>query len=187
MKKIILTTITACALVASAFASTVTFQGQTAQLTAAQAKIGQNVPKMTLVAPNWRNVTVGGTSSQTQVIATVLSLNTPVCTKETTYLNRLAKKYPNVRFVVVSKDLPFELSRFARSKGIRYIQLASNFRDATFAKYFGVAIASTQWQNLNARAFFVVNTSGDLIYKQVVNEVTKQPNYQALISALKKA
>jgi thioredoxin-dependent peroxiredoxin len=39
---------------------------------------------------------------------------------------------------------------------------------------------------LLTRAVFIVDANGDLQYKQIVNEITNEPNYDEVLEALKK-
>ena len=51
---------------------------------------------------------------------------------------------------------------------------------------FGVLIAEGALKGLLARAVFVVDTVGKVAYKQLVPEITQEPNYDEVIEALKK-
>lgn len=42
-------------------------------------------------------------------------------------------------------------------------------------------------KGLSARAIFVVDRSGTITYKEIVSEVTDEPNYEAALEAIKEA
>ena len=133
-----------------------------------------------LVKPDLKSVSIGGASGKVQVIATVVSLNTPVCDKETMKLNTLAKHYPDTQFFVVSKDLPFELAKFTSDYKVKNVDLVSSFRNGAFSRYYGTLIDNTLLEGLDARAVFVIDAKGYLVYRQVVKEITDLPDFNKL-------
>jgi thiol peroxidase len=42
-------------------------------------------------------------------------------------------------------------------------------------------------KGLSARAIFVVDRSGTVVYKEIVKEVTQEPDYEAALDAIKEA
>jgi len=42
-------------------------------------------------------------------------------------------------------------------------------------------------KGLSARAVFVIDRNGEVVYKEVVSEVTDEPNYEAALEAIKEA
>jgi thiol peroxidase len=63
------------------------------------------------------------------------------------------------------------------------VKTLSDHRDASFGTSFGVLIKELR---LLARAVFLVDRQGTVQYIQLVKEVTKEPDYDAILSALKK-
>ena len=61
--------------------------------------------------------------------------------------------------------------------------LLSDHRDAAFGEAFGVLIKELR---LLARAVFVVDKDGTIQYIQLVKEVTEEPDYNAVLEAVKK-
>ena len=59
----------------------------------------------------------------------------------------------------------------------------SDYKDVDFGKNYGVLI---QELRLLARAIFVVAPDGTLAYSQLVPEVTNEPDYDAVLEAVKK-
>jgi len=60
----------------------------------------------------------------------------------------------------------------------------SDHRDLSFGEAFGVVMKELR---LLARSIFVVDSTGKITYKEIVNEVTNHPNYTAAIEAAKQA
>ncbi|RMD46869.1 MAG: thiol peroxidase, partial [Aquificota bacterium] len=118
-------------------------------------------------------------------IITVPSLDTPVCEKETKEFNEKLAGL-DVDVTVVSMDLPFAEKRFCESFNIGNITVASDFRYKDLEKY-GVLIAEGALKGILARAIFIVDPEGKICYKQIVPEITEEPNYDEVINTLKSA
>ncbi len=118
------------------------------------------------------------------VISVVPSLDTPVCDMQTRKFNEEAGNLgDNVVILTVSMDLPFAQSRWCGAAGVEKVVTLSDHRDANFGEAFGVLIKELR---LLARAVFVVDKDGTVQYIQLVKEVTEEPDYNAVIEAVKK-
>ncbi len=166
---------------------TITFSGKPIHVNDARVTLGQVVPQIDLVGPALQAVDVGGKSGRVQVIASILSLNTKVCSAETKRLEDMARDNPNVDFIVVTKDLPFALQHFSKENKIKNLTLASDFRGDAFGDIYGTRITDSKLKGLNNRAVFVIDANGKLIYKQIVKEINTPPNYRKLAKAIHKA
>jgi thiol peroxidase len=93
----------------------------------------------------------------------------------------------NVTITVVSKDLPFAQGRFCKSNKIKNITTVSDFKDAKNTLKYGTTITSPKnLEGYFGRVVYIVDTKGKIAYVQIVKEITKEPNYKAIIKALKK-
>jgi thiol peroxidase len=90
---------------------------------------------------------------------------------------------PDVAILTVSMDLPFAQKRWCAAAGVDKVQTLSDHRDASFGTSYGVLIKELR---LLARAVFLVDQKGIIQYIQLVKEVTKEPDYEAVLNALKK-
>jgi thiol peroxidase len=79
-------------------------------------------------------------------------------------------------------DLPFAQKRWCGAAGIKNVQTLSDHRDASFGITFGVLIKELR---LLARAVFVIDKTGIVRYKQIVPEISSEPDYEAAINAAK--
>jgi thiol peroxidase len=79
-------------------------------------------------------------------------------------------------------DLPFAQARWVNEKGVKTVKTLSDYRYASFGENWGVLIKELR---LLARVVFVVDKSGKVTYRQVVEEITTEPDYDAAISALR--
>ena len=79
-------------------------------------------------------------------------------------------------------DLPFAQKRWCGAAGVDKVITLSDHRDAAFGEAYGVLIKELR---LLARSVFVVDRTGVLQYIQLVKEVTKEPDYEAVLNAVK--
>ncbi|WP_456401092.1 thiol peroxidase [Persephonella sp.] len=164
-------------------ATTVTLKGNAVALAGPEINVGDRAPEAVVVASDLSEKTIGGSTGKTQVIITVPSLDTPVCEAETKKFNDILAGL-DVDVTVVSMDLPFAEKRFCESFSIGNITVASDFRYRDMEKY-GVLIAEGALKGILARAVFVVNGEGKVVYKQIVPEITEEPNYDDVLSCVK--
>lgn len=166
-------------------AETVTLKGNPVVLAGPTLNVGDEAPVACVVKSDLSEKAIGGKKEKVQLIITVPSLDTPVCETETRKFNDLLKDL-DVDVTVVSMDLPFAEKRFCESFSVSNVDVASDFRYRDMEK-FGVLIAGGALKGLLARAVFIVDRDGKVCYKQLVPEITQEPNYDEVLEALKKA
>jgi len=89
--------------------------------------INDKAPDFTLQGADLKDVNLANSAGKVRVIATIPSLDTPVCHKETKLFNDRVKSLPNVQVLCVSMDLPFALDRWrqAESSGHQLLSKAA--------------------------------------------------------------
>ncbi len=167
--------------------ASVLFKGNPVNLEGSDVNVGDKAPCVTLPNKGLADVNVGGESDCVQIIVVVPSLDTPVCANETRRFNVEAAKIQNAKVVVVSMDLPFAAGKFCSTEGIENLDVCSDFRTKEFSNAYGVLIGEGVLRGLSARAIFVVDEAGTVIYKELVSEVTAEPNYEGALEAAKSA
>jgi len=166
--------------------ATVTLKGNECNLAGNELSVGDKAPEVTVVkSDDLSEITVGGAKEKAQLIIAVPSLDTPVCAMETTKFNNQAAGIDGLEVTVVSMDLPFAAKRFCSTEGIENLTVASDFRNKDFANAYGVLIADGPLAGVTARAIFVVDKNGEITYKQLVPEITAEPDYEEALSAAK--
>ena len=80
-------------------------------------------------------------------------------------------------------DLPFSAANFCSTAGIDNIDVCSDFRNKDFGNAYGVLLADGPLAGVLARVIFVIGTDGKVAYKQVVPEITQEPDYDAVLAA----
>jgi thiol peroxidase len=167
--------------------ASVLFKGNPVNLEGTEIKVGDKAPAVVLPNKALADVTVGGASDCVQIIVAVPSLDTAVCAAETRRFNVEASQVSGAKVQVVSMDLPFAAGRFCTTEGIENLDVCSDFRDKEFSKAYGILIGEGALRGLCARAIFVVDKAGTVVYKELVSEVTTEPDYEAALEAAKAA
>jgi len=70
---------------------------------------------------------------------------------------------------------------------LRLIAVLSDYRDQAFSIAYGTLIAEGALRGLSARVIFVVAKDGTIAYKEIVPEITEEPNYEKALKAFKEA
>lgn len=166
--------------------ATTMLKGNVVNLAGNEVNVGDKAPQVTVVNSNGlADKVVGGAQGKKQLIVVVPSLDTAVCATETRNFNKEAASLQNVDLTIVSMDLPFAGGRFCTTEGIENLVVASDFRNKDFANAYGVLIADGALAGVTCRAVFAVNEEGIVTYKEIVPEITAEPDYEAALAAVK--
>ena len=161
----------------------ITFQGNPLTLLGTELKVGDAAPDATVLANDLSPVQLSSYKGKVCVISIVPSLDTPVCDMQTRKFNEEAGSLnDNVAILTMSMDLPFAQARWCGAAGVDKVVTLSDHREADFGEAFGVLIKELR---LLARAVFVVDKEGTIQYIQLVKEVTEEPDYNAVLEAVK--
>ena len=163
------------------------FKGTPVKLTGNEVKVGDKAPLVTAIGTDLSDVEVGGAKDKIQLIVTVPSLDTATCAAETRRFNVEVNNLDICETTVISMDLPFASQRFCSTEGIDNLTVASDYIDKEVSKAFGILMDDNKLKGLSARAIFVIDRDGKIVYKEIVPEVTDEPNYEAALEAIKEA
>jgi thiol peroxidase len=168
-------------------AAAVTFKGNPMTLVGPQLKSGDKAPDFKAANSAATTVSLAETPGKARMFSVVPSLDTPVCSMQTrTFDKGLAELGEKVACYTVSLDTPFAQKRFCSDADVKSMQTLSDQHDGSFGRNYGVLLEGLAVPLLT-RAVFVVDKSGKLTHVEYVPEVTHEPNYDAALSALKKA
>jgi thiol peroxidase len=162
----------------------ITFKGNPLTLVGKEVKVGQRAPDFVVIDNNLSAVKFSTYLGKVCIISSVVSLDTPVCDTQTRKFNEEASRLGSeVMILTLSMDLPFAQKRWCGAAGVDRIQTLSDHRDASFGMAYGLLIKELR---LLARAVLIVDPKGLIQYKELVKEVTNEPDYEAVLSELKK-
>ena len=161
----------------------VTIHGNPLTLVGAELGVGDEAPDFVALDNDLGEVSLASFRGKVCIILSVPSLDTPVCDMETRRFNDEAGNLSeDVVVLTVSMDLPFAQKRWCGAAGITRVQTVSDHHTASFGDAYGVLIKELR---LLARAVFVVDRKGIIRYLELVEEVTNEPDYEAVLQAVK--
>jgi len=162
----------------------ITVEGKPLTLLGEEAKLADKAPDFTVLDNDLSPAEFSSYRGKVCVISSVPSLDTPVCDTETRRFNQEAAGLgSDVVILTISMDLPFAQKRWCGAAGVDKVQTLSDHREASFGTAYGVLIKELR---LLARAIFIVDQEGSIRYIQLVKEITKEPDYEAVLNAVSK-
>lgn len=111
------------------------------------------------------------------------SIDTKVCAASVRKFYELCEKNPNLIVVNISMDLPFAAGRFCAAEGLKNTITLSAFR-STFPKDYGILIAEGPLKGLCSRSVVVLDEENKVIYEELVEEITHEPNYDLALKTI---
>ena len=161
----------------------VTLQGNPLTLLGEEIKVGQKAPGFVVLDSDLQEVGLDAFAGKVKLIASVPSLDTPVCDIEIKRFNEEASKISeDIVILFISVDLPFAQKRFCQSFDITKVKTFSDHKTADFGNQYGVLIKELR---LLSRALFVIDKGDMVSYVEYVKEVGDQPDYDSALEALK--
>lgn len=167
----------------TADAAKVTAQGKPVTLLGKNIEVGEQAPNFKVVDNNFNAVILDDYKGQAVLISVVPSLDTGVCSIQTKYFNeKVALQFPSVVMLTISTDLPFAQKRFCKAENIDKVTTLSDSVWRDFGQKYGVIIKD---MGLLTRTVFILDNSHKVIYKQMVSNLSAEPEYDSVIKKLK--
>lgn len=163
-------------------ANAITLKGNPMTLLGNEVKVGDPAPDATLVANDLSEVKMSSYKGKKLIISAMPSIDTPVCDVEGRRFNKEALNLKDVVVLNVTVDLPFAQKRWCGALDSNNMVTLSDYRYASFGENYGVMIKGIK---LLARCIFVVDAAGKVRYIQLVQEVAQEPDYEAVLKAVK--
>ncbi len=162
----------------------VTLKGNPLTLIGEGLKVGDNAPGFNVLTNALEGITLDKFKNKVKLIASVPSLDTPVCDTEIKRFNDEATSLSkDIVIIFISADLPFAQKRFCQAFDIRKVKTLSDHRDMDFGQNYGVLIKELR---LLARAIFIIDKEDKIRYVELVPEMSSPPDYDKALAALKK-
>ncbi|MER6002278.1 thiol peroxidase [Nonomuraea sp. NPDC051941] len=165
--------------------SDVTFKGTPVAVGGTFPKPGDSAPAFKLVGGDLAEHSLEEYGQKTKVLNIFPSLDTGVCAASVRRFNEVAAEHPEVAVLCISADLPFAQKRFCGAEGLDNVVTLSLMRGREFLTDYGVAQESGPLAGLTARAVVVLDGDNQVVYSELVPEITQEPDYDAALTALK--
>lgn len=147
--------------------------------------VGSTAPDFRLTKSDLSSVSNKDFAGKKVVLNIFLSVDTGTCAKSVHTFNKKASSLDNTVVLCVSPDLPFALNRFCGAEGIENLVMLSAFKDPSFGLDYGVTFADGPLESLFSRAVVILNEKGKVIYREHVSNISKEPDYEQAMNALK--
>jgi len=160
--------------------------GKDATIVGDDLSVGQPAPEFSAHALDWSVVNgLADTRGKVRIIASVPSLDTEVCDRETRRFNQEAATLDkDIVIQTISTDLPYAQKRWCGAAGVDQVQVLSDHQNAEFGERYGVLIKERRTLR---RAVFVVGRDDKIAYAAYMPTLGNEPNYEEVLEAAKKA
>ncbi len=164
---------------------TVYFKGEECHTMGVFPKVGNKARYFSLTTSDFREIESCDYKGRCVVLNIFPSLDTGVCAMTVRRFNEMASLLDDVVVLCVSMDLPFAASRFCVAEGIEDVIVASAFRSPSFGRKYGVELIDGPLSGLMARGVVVIDENNRVVYSQLVEEITHEPDYERCYEAIK--
>jgi thioredoxin-dependent peroxiredoxin len=147
-----------------------------------ELKPGDSAPAFTLTKGK-ESISSTAFAGKPLIISVIPSIDTGVCPRQTRHFNEATVALGDaVNLVTVSADLPFAQGRWCGAEGLDKIVMGSDHLDMSFGAAYGTYVKELR---IDSRAVFVVDAAGTIRYAEYVPAGGQEPDYDAVMAALK--
>lgn len=143
-------------------------------------EVGDQFPEFTVKNSNGQTVQLSDLLTKTLLISVVPDINTSVCSLQTKKFNEEVDQYGDINFVTISTNTPSQQSQWCAAQNVKKMQLLSD-QEKNFGKATHLLMGDS---GLLARSVWVINSQGQIIYREIVGEMTNEPNYNQVLDQL---
>jgi thiol peroxidase len=163
--------------------ATITFKGNQIQTNGELPEVGSKAPSFVLTDTGLADRTLADYAGKTKIITANPSLDTGVCQATARAFNQKVAELDDAVVLVVTSDLPFAQKRFCTAEGLDKVVPLSIMRNRDFAEKYGLLMTDGPLAGLVARAVVVIDGNDKVVYRELVPEVTTEPNYDSALAA----
>lgn len=164
---------------------TVYFNGQRCHTYGTLPEPGSVAPCFNLTGADLQSIDCAAFAGKRIVLNIFPSLDTEVCAASVRRFNKEASEMKDTVVVCVSMDLPFAMKRFCTAEGIKDVVVASAFRSPMFGQKYGVQLCDGPLAGLLTRAVVIIDANRRVVYRELVEEITREPDYEAALRVLR--
>jgi thiol peroxidase len=156
----------------------ITRRGEPVELAGKALHVGDAAPDAELVTCDLGDLKISDLRGRIVVLSIAPSLDTPVCNNQTMRFDKLAPAFGDEAVVVsATKDLPSALRRWRADRAVDQVTLVSDYHYRQLGNAYGLLMPEN---SLLARAAIVIDRDGVIRHIEVVGDLTREPDYQAV-------
>ena len=161
-----------------------TINGKPAHTFTRLPAVGSVAPALQLADREFKDWTLEDFPGKKKILNVVPSLDTSVCQLSAKRFNEEIAKRSDAVVLTISADLPFAQARFCATLQTPNGWFLSTFRSPEFGMDYGTLIVEHALMGLQARAVIVLDADNRVLHRQLVSELTQEPDYAAALAAL---
>jgi len=147
--------------------------------------VGSQAPDFVLTKTDLSDVSLQDLQGKRVILNIFPSIDTDVCAASVRHFNADANALENTVVLCASLDLPFAHKRFCGAEGLDNVESVCELRGHDFGEQYGVRIVDGPLAGLLSRAVVVLDESGKVAYTQQVPEIVQEPDYEAVLNAVR--
>ncbi|BDR57899.1 thiol peroxidase [Xylocopilactobacillus apicola] len=158
------------------------FHGDKVQLSGDPVALGAQLPDFELLSADRKIVKKAELLGKLTLYSVVPDLNTRVCSISTQKFNQEADRYPAANFITISTNAPEDQQNWCALEGVKSVRVLSDEK-LSFGKSMNLFIPTN---GLDTRAIYLVDAQGVVVYREIIEEISNEPNYEAALTAIQK-
>jgi len=161
----------------------ITVHGTPTPLLGKELKVGGEAPAARITKLDGSQNVIGMIAPKAQLLIAIPSLKTEVCSLGAKKFNELVAKYSKLQTIMITTDDRDFVADYAQNEAIENAELVVD-EQRQFAKKYGLLISEGKLKDRLARAVFIVDTEGVVVYKELVPEIVDEVDYDKCIEAI---
>jgi len=163
----------------------ITVHGMQTKLEGKEQRVGTEAPAARITKLDGTQNVIGMIAPKTQLIVSIPSLKTEVCSLGAKKVNEIVKKFNKLTTIMVTTDDAGVIKEFIEKEKIDNVEFVID-SNKNFAKKYGLLISDGKLKDRLARAVYVIDREGLIMHKEIVPEVVDEIDYDACMGAIEK-
>lgn len=158
-----------------------TKKGQPVTLPGTQPAVGDMVPDFSLADINDKKHSVTDFLGKPTILSIIPDIDTRVCAIQTKRFNMEASRLKDINFATISDNTKEEQAAWCGQEGVDMLMLHDP--ENTLNENYHLLINETKHY---ARVIFVLDKNGVIQYREIVPEISQEPDYAKALAAAKR-
>ena len=157
----------------------VSLKGNEAKLEGKQPELYDKAPQFSLKDLDGQEVSLEKLAGEKILLSVFPDIDTSVCATQTRTFFKKASEYKDLKILNISNNSQEEMRNWCATNGIDSKMLSD--KDLEFAKAYGLYIPKFE---VLARSVFVIDQNGKIAYREILDEMVNEPDYEAAFKAV---
>lgn len=160
----------------------ITINGDPRQLVGTPPIVGDDFPHFKVFNKNGEKIKTHDLLGKVTLLSVVPDINTPVCSLQTKRFNETMDQFPDINFLTISTNTTADQQKWCAATGVKNMQLVSD-KEESFGYETKLLIPD---EGILARSVWLLDKDGKIVYREIVDELVNEPDYDKVITELKK-